>query len=204
VQLNHIDPDGAGGADIQLVIETWLKQQARFRLPGDRETVIYPLTFKHQMAVPSGLHSDVAAGSVHSDPQQPEAHANRWVQGLMTFEAEDVCCSSVQSPLWNLALTAVLLHRDGTLLGLLVAEAPDMQLSPPIQDSPPAFDPSTVDYRFVQLSGLSAFVGNTADIRPCLRCVRANPSKPCSLSYRPMRFCTPLLQLCCWSRHARC
>ncbi len=77
VQLNHIDPDGAGGADIQHVIETWLKQQARFRLPGDRETVIYPLTFKHQMAVPSGLHSAVAAGSVHSDPQQPEAHANR-------------------------------------------------------------------------------------------------------------------------------
>jgi hypothetical protein len=28
-----------------------------------------------------------------------------------------------------------------------------MQLSAPIQDSPPAFDPSTVDYRFVQLSG---------------------------------------------------
>jgi hypothetical protein len=101
VQLNHIDPDDAGGADIQHVIETWLKQQARFRLPGDRETVIYPLTFKHQTAAPSGLHSDATAGSVYSDPQQPEAHANTWVQGVVD-EAWSCnvafCCRLIAQP----------------------------------------------------------------------------------------------------------
>jgi hypothetical protein len=98
VQLNHIDPDGAGGADIQHVIETWLKQQARFRLPGDRETVIYPLTFAHQAAVSSALHGDAAAGSMHSGSEQTEAHAGRWLCSSMRFRNCDVaevlpyCC----------------------------------------------------------------------------------------------------------------
>ena len=84
MQLNHIDPDGAGGADIQHVIETWLKQQARFRLPGDRETVIYPLTFASiKRRCPVGCTAMRQQAVYTATPNKPEAHANTWVQGLV-------------------------------------------------------------------------------------------------------------------------
>lgn len=96
------------------------QQQARFKLPGDRETVIYPLTFAHHAAAPNGQRSDAHGDSIHHGSPRPEAHAS----------------------------------RDGTLLGLLVAEAPEIPLGAPIQDSPPAVDPAAVDYAFAQTSGV--------------------------------------------------
>ncbi len=109
VQLNQMDHDGTGEPDIEHVIETWLKQQTRFDLPGETQTVIYPLTFTH--------HSAAAPAEL------PGAAAR---------------------------------NGDGTLLGLLVAEAPDAEFAPPMGFSdPPGFpEPLPVpNPAFSQLSG---------------------------------------------------
>ena len=116
MQLNQIDPDGSSGPDIEHVIETWLKQQARFELPGDAQTVIYPLTFWHHSAGAGAAAADQLGGGGGGRS-----------------------------------------NGDGTLLGLLVAEAPDIDMvAGPIQDQPPALDPAALNPAFRRSSGVEA------------------------------------------------
>lgn len=167
MQLNHIDPDGASGADIEHVIETWLKQQARFRLPGDRETVIYPLTFTHRAsAAAAGPHSGGPGDKgTRGDSQQDDSlHAGSGsgsgFGGGMHGDSlhED---SLHGSGLHGDGGQAEAASADGTLLGLLVAEAPEPLLAAPIQDAPPAVEPAAVDYVFAQTSGVSCVKKHT-------------------------------------------